>query len=100
MVSVFGDVLVAEDQPTILPVGGVFVLTRVRVDITGISQEYPWSALLRNRVRRAERTLAFRREIKLMMLQKAAAERKEAIMREFEADVRRKDKSRIVLLPR
>lgn len=98
MVSAFGSVLVAEDIPAVIPLTeGLRVLTRVRRDITGISQEYPWSALLRNRKHKAERTASLRAEIAHAAQILQARKRKEDLLHELASDIRTKDKGRIII---
>jgi hypothetical protein len=98
MVSAYGSVLVAEDIPAVIPLtNGLNVLTRIRRDITGISQEYPWSSLLRNRRHKAERTAALRAEITHARRILEHRRRKEALYRELASDVKAKNKGRIII---
>jgi hypothetical protein len=98
MVSVYGSVLVAEDIPAVLPIGaGLRVLTRIRRDITGIGTDYPWSALLRNRKHKAERTAALRAEITQARRILEHRRRKEALLNELASDIRTKDRGRIII---
>lgn len=97
MVSQYGAVLVAEDIPAIIPLAnGLFILERVRRDITAISQEYPWSHLLRNRKRKTERTAALRRELAVLSAQKKSKDRIQDVYAEMESDFRAADRGRLV----
>lgn len=100
MDSAYGEVLVGEDIPCVLPLGQIRVLVKVRRDITAISQEYPWSALLRNRKRKAERTTAMRRELSAIREQRKYKQAIADLNHELAADIRQKDKGRIILLQR
>ena len=93
MRSVFGDILVAEDIPCAIPIAdGIFVVTRVRRDITAISREYPWWCLLRNRKRKNERSVALRSEIKEAFRQKQIQSKLDDLYHEMAADIRKADK--------
>lgn len=99
MVSQVGGILVAEDIPCLIPLTrGLNVIVPVRRDITSISQNYPWSCLLRNRKHKAERTAALRTEITLAQYQAEVRRRKEAMVHELSGDIKAKDKGRIILL--
>ena len=93
MLSVFGDILVAEDIPCTIPVAdGVAVTTRVRRDITSISPAYPWHCLLRSRKYKTERSAALRTEIVEASRQKAIRENLENIYHELSGDIKKADK--------
>lgn len=94
MVSSFGDVLVAEHVPTLLPLDGLSLLAQVERDITAISQEYPWSALLRNRMKRGERFAWHRRELAILRRDMAYQAKIRDAQHELAADIRAKDKGR------
>lgn len=65
MVSQFGDVLVAELLPTVLPLTKeMSIVEDVKRDITSISDSYRWSSLLRNRYTAKNRSAALAREIR------------------------------------
>lgn len=98
MVSIFGDVLVAEDIPCSIPIAdGVTVTTRIRRDITSISSSYPWHCLLRNRKYKGERTAALRTEIVEAARQKAIRNSLDDIYHELSNDIRKADKGIIRL---
>lgn len=94
--TVDGQVLVAEDQRFVLPTfAGVNYMETIRRDITAVSMDYPWSSMLRNRVRREERRIYTRAEIRHAMEQKAAKARIDDAYHELEADIRRADKQAV-----
>jgi hypothetical protein len=99
MESVFGDVLVAEEIPCVLPLSpGIFVIERVQRDITAVSMDYPFSCLLRNRKKKAERTASLRQEIKEVAYQTGIAQRLDDIHGEMASDIKQADKGRIMVV--
>jgi hypothetical protein len=97
MTSIFGHVLVAEEIPCVVPLSGnVMIIDRVQRDITGISQDYPFSALLRNRKHKAERTASLRAEITNQLEEAAIKKRLAEIYAELKSDIKRADKQRVV----
>lgn len=97
MKSAFGDILVGEDIPTVLPAApGLSVVVGVRRDITAISQEYPWSALLRGRRKKGERTMAHRRELAATRRALEKVRRLRDAQHELAGDLRTADRGRII----
>lgn len=97
MVSIFSTLLVAEEIPCVIPLSpGVMVLDRVKRDITAVTQEYPFGALLRNRKHKGERNTSLRLEVTRQIEENAAAKRLEEIYRELHSDLKRADKQRVV----
>lgn len=87
-----GRVLAAEQFTALLSGPGINYSVKVDRDITAISPEYPFSALLRSRLKRGERTAYARRELKVMAEEKARKARFDDEFHELAADIRRKDK--------
>jgi hypothetical protein len=98
MWSAYGDVLVAEEIPMVIPLGsGLCILEKVQRDITSISRNYTFSNLLRNRKRKTERSFAARREVAMLNAQKDFKSRKADAEHEFRHDLRQADKGRIIV---
>jgi hypothetical protein len=96
MVSVFGGVLVAEEVPCVLPLApGIFVIERVQRDITAISMEYPWRALLRNRKGKAERVASLRAEVTQAAYQAGVKKRLDDIHGAMAEDIRSANKIKV-----
>lgn len=97
MKSVFGDVLVGEHIPTLLPLSGFVVLEHVSRDITSINTNYPWRHLLRGRKQKGERSLAHRRELANMRVQLDHEAKLRDMQHELAADIRAADRGRIII---
>lgn len=98
MVSQFGDVLVAEEVPCVLPLSsGIFILERVQRDITAVSMSYPWSALLRNRKHKAERVASLRSEITQTAHDAGIQTRLAEIHKEMANDIRSANKQKVTV---
>lgn len=96
MVSVFGDVLVAEEVPCVLPLAaGIFILEKVQRDITAVSMSYPWCALLRNRKTKAERVASLRSEITQAAYKAGIKAKLDDIHGSMEEDIRSADKVKV-----
>lgn len=98
MVSVFGDVLVAEEVPCVLPLSpGLFIIERVQRDITAISMSYPWSALLRNRKTKADRVASLRSEITQVAYEAGIQQKLADIHEQVADDIKKADKGKVVI---
>lgn len=97
MLSVFGDVLVAEEIPCVVPLAsGLLVLDRVQRDITSVSMDYPFASILRNRKHKAERTASLRSEITRQIDEKLAEQRLAEIYKELHEDLKRANKQKVM----
>lgn len=98
MMSVFGEVLVAEEVPCVLPLApGIFVLERVQRDITAVSMSYPWSSLLRNRKRKTERVASLRSELKEVAYRAGLKKKLDEIHEEMAEDIRSAAKQKVTV---
>lgn len=97
MKSVFGDILVAEEIPCVVPLAsGLLIMEKVQRDITSVSMDYPFSSLLRNRKGKAERTASLRSEITQEIENKAAEARLAEIYKELHGDLKRAAKQKVM----
>ena len=98
MVSIFGDILVAEEVPCVLPLSsGIMYIERVQRDITAVSMAYPWSALLRNRKTKAERVASLRNEITQVAYEAGIKNKLDEIHGALEEDIRSANKSKVTV---
>lgn len=101
MTSTFGDVLVAEEIPAVVPLTeDLCIVENVKRDITAISQEYPFSSLLRQRGSRVKRVAALGVELTLLgKVQREQARRKkiDEMYAEMTDDFKRANRTRIVM---
>jgi hypothetical protein len=96
MRSSFGDVLVGEDVPTLLPVvQGLSYIAHVHRDVCKLSPTYPWRNVLRNRLGRQERSGWHRQELAAMRRAAQKKARLQDIQHELASDIRSADKGRL-----
>lgn len=85
MFSASGErVLAAEVVICKLPImSGLFIIEEVNWDICEVSQDYPISSLLRNRMDKEGRKVALSKEVYNYELEKAEADRKDDLKRDM-----------------
>lgn len=96
--TIFGDVIAGEEVLTVLPLAkGVNIIEEVSRDICSVDQSYPMGSVIRSRLKKHERTVAHRNEIKHMAVQAGINSTMEAINHEVAREMRELDKGRIVV---
>jgi hypothetical protein len=98
MISVFGEVLVAELVPCKVNLGnGISVIEDVKRDVARMSVTYPFSSVLRNRLKREDRVKFMGLEIRHMNEMKAQQQKMEPIYHELEQDLKKAKKGRLII---
>lgn len=93
-----GRILAAEEVPSKIRLGnGISVIERVNRPICEISNAYPFSFLLRNRLRKADRKKWLGLELKRFYEEKEAKERMEPIYHELKVDLNHAKKGRLII---
>jgi hypothetical protein len=101
MTSTLGTLLVAEEIPAVIPLtDDIAIVENVKRDITAISQDYPFSSILKQRGSRMKRTAALGAELTMLSEMKREQARKNKIdelYAEMTEDFRRANRTRIVM---
>lgn len=97
MISSFGEVLVAEEVPCLIPLGNGFsVVEKVKRDITAMSTSYPFSSILRNRLKRQDRIKFMGLELRHEMEKKQFESKMEPVYHELAQDIRKANRGRLI----
>jgi hypothetical protein len=84
MDGVLGNVLAAEVIPTKLPViDGIFIIENISWDIAEVSEDYPFSSILRSRIDRERRKVALSNEIYHAEMEKLQKDKKEDLRKDM-----------------
>jgi hypothetical protein len=93
-----GSILAAEEIPSKIRLGnGISVVERVKRPICEISNTYPFSFLLRNRLRKAVRKKWLGLELKRFYEEKEANDRMEPVLHQMKSDILDLKKGKLII---
>lgn len=94
---IYGDPFVAELVPCKIDLGnGISVVENVKRDVTRMSTTYPFSSVLRNRLKQADRKKFMGLEIRHMNEKKAQEQKMEPVYHELKQDLKQANRGRLV----
>jgi hypothetical protein len=97
MISSYGEVLVAEEVPCKINLGnGVSVVENVKQGITKMSTSYPFSSVLRSRLKRTDKIKWMGLELRHAEEKKLHEQKMEAVHHEFKQDLRKAIRGRLL----
>lgn len=98
MISAFGEVLVAEEVPCKVNLGnGVQVVENVKQGVTQMSTTFPFSSVLRSRLKRSDKVKWLGVELRHIEEQKAQEQKMEPVYHELKQDLKHAKRGRLII---